>query len=63
MVGPVDVTSDKRLGYSVVFGLLTLAGVGLMAAAPGQLLAAWGFAAAVLFCVAMIAAVHLTTET
>lgn len=54
--------SDKAVGLTVLFGLLGLAAAGAMLAggmAHDQLLAAWGFAAAMVAGVLAVAAVHV----
>jgi len=54
--------SDRRMGFSMLFGLVGLLGavVMLVAAIGGQLaLSGWGFAAAMLGASLLIAALHL----
>ena len=51
-------TSDKGIGYSVVFGLLALAGVVLMAGFSDSLVGAAGFSIAVLAGLGAVVAIH-----
>lgn len=53
-----EVTSDKGLGFGLLFGLLAVGGALGMVAVPGGLVAAWGFAAAVVAGSVLIVAVH-----
>ncbi|ADJ15662.1 hypothetical protein HacjB3_11395 [Halalkalicoccus jeotgali B3] len=52
-------TSDKGLGIGLLFGLLAAGGAVGMLAAPGGLVGAWGFAAAVVAGLILVVAVHL----
>lgn len=52
-------SSDKGVGYSVLFGLFALAGVLAMAVDPGGTLGATGFALAVVSGCLVVAATHL----
>lgn len=54
--------TDRRIGMSATFGVLGLLGAVVMLAAgvgDDQLLAAWGFAAAMLFATLLVVALHL----
>lgn len=55
-------SSDRRMGFSMLFGLVGLLGaiVMLVASLGGQLaLSGWGFAAAMLGASLLVAALHL----
>lgn len=57
------VGTDRSVGFAVLFGLLGLAGalVAFAAAlAHSQIIAAWGFAAAVLAGAVLVVGIHLT---
>ena len=58
-----SVTTDRSVGLSVLFGVLCLAG-GIVAFVAGltddQILAGWGFAAAILAGALAVGALHLT---
>lgn len=59
MAHATDAGTDKGLGLALVFGLIaTLGAVGMFIGAPDEL-AAWGFAAAVLFGSLAVVAIHL----
>ncbi|ELY36568.1 DUF7525 family protein [Halalkalicoccus jeotgali] len=59
MARTTRVTSDKGLGIGLLFGLLAAGGAVGMLAAPGGLVGAWGFAAAVVAGLILVVAVHL----
>ncbi|MEM4781545.1 MAG: hypothetical protein QXG03_08310 [Halalkalicoccus sp.] len=50
--------SDKGLGLGLLFGLLAALGTVAMFVAPGGLVGAWGFAAAMVAAMVLIVAVH-----
>lgn len=52
-------TSDKRLGYGIIFGIIAVAGAVGMLLAPGELLGAWGFAVAIVAGCLLIFALHV----
>lgn len=54
-----EIQSDKRLGYSAIFGIFVFAGIVAMFAAPGDLLGAWGFALAMIAASLAIVVLHL----
>ena len=54
--------TDKRLGYSIVFGVLVVAGALAMLLEPGELIGAAGFAIAIGAGLAVITALHLVAE-
>lgn len=59
MAHATETGTDKGLGLSVVLGLLAALGaVGMFVGAPDEL-AAWGFAAAVLFGSLAVVAIHV----
>lgn len=58
MARTTQATSDKELGYGLLFGLLAAGGALAMIVSPVDLLAAWGFAAAVIAGCVLIVAVH-----
>lgn len=58
MARTTQATTDKELGFGLLFGLLAAGGAIAMVAAPVDLLAAWGFAAAVIAGCVLIVAVH-----
>ncbi|WP_411963105.1 hypothetical protein [Haloferax sp. YSMS24] len=53
------VQSDKSLGFTALFGVLTLVGGGLMVAGPDQLTMALGFAVAIIAASLAVSGAHL----
>ncbi len=58
MVRTKQATSDKGLGFGLLFGLLAAGSAVAMVAVPAGLIAAWGFAAAVVAGCILVVAVH-----
>ncbi|WP_338742371.1 DUF7525 family protein [Haloplanus salilacus] len=52
------VTTDKGVGFGVLFSLLAVAGALAMVFAPGQLGKAWGFAVAIAAAIVAVVAVQ-----
>lgn len=50
--------TDKGVGLAVLFALLAVGGALTMLAGPGQLVKAWGFAAAMAAALLSVLAVH-----
>ncbi|PSP76534.1 hypothetical protein BRC81_13050 [Halobacteriales archaeon QS_1_68_20] len=53
------VESDKGIGIAVVLGALAVASAGASLATAGTVTSAWGFAAATLFGILLVAAIHV----
>jgi len=53
------VSTDKGIGLATLFTLLAVAAAGAMLLTPGSVVAAWGFAGAMVAGVLAVAAVHL----
>ncbi|WP_416839375.1 hypothetical protein [Haloferax sp. DFSO52] len=53
------VQSDKSIGFTALFGVLTLVGGGLMVAGPDQLTKAVGFAVAIVAASLAVSGAHL----
>lgn len=51
--------SDKGIGLTVLLSLLALAGAGLTYQAHGTELSGWGFAAAMVFAMLVVAVIHV----
>ncbi|WP_425492269.1 DUF7525 family protein [Halovivax gelatinilyticus] len=54
--------TDRGVGLTLLFGALALLASGVMAVGAPDQIAAWGFAAAIVFGCLAIAAVHLYWE-
>ncbi|KAB1196588.1 MULTISPECIES: hypothetical protein [Haloferax] len=53
------VQSDKSIGFTALFGVLTVVGGGLMVAGPDQLTQALGFAVAIIAASLAVSGAHL----
>lgn len=58
MAEPIETATDTGIGLTLAFGVLAAIGAAVMYAAAPDELAGWGFAAAVVFGVLAIVAVH-----
>lgn len=59
MVTDSVATSDKGIGFAVLFSITAVAGALVLAVAPSSLVAATGFAAAMLFAALAVVAIHV----
>ncbi|WP_410765013.1 hypothetical protein [Haloferax sp. DFSO60] len=53
------VESDKSIGFTALFGVLTVVGAGLMMAGPDQLTKALGFAVAIIAASMAVVGAHM----